>query len=76
MNKWQDQAACAGMDVELFYPVTSEPAPQTRHVLRVCASCPVRESCLAEALDRGERYGIWGGTLPEQRGFAVARRAS
>ncbi|MHB2024361.1 MAG: WhiB family transcriptional regulator [Mycobacteriales bacterium] len=76
MDRWQEQAACNGMDVELFYPVTSDLTPSTRQALRICAGCPVREICLAEARSRGERYGIWGGMLPEQRGVSLARRAS
>lgn len=76
MDSWQEHAACEGVDVELFYPVTSDPTPATREALRICAGCPVRDTCLAEAVARGERYGIWGGTLPDQRGVALARRAS
>jgi hypothetical protein len=36
--------------------------PASRAVARaICASCPVRDSCLTGALRRGERYGTWGG---------------
>jgi len=31
--------------------------------LRLCAGCPVRQTCLADALARGEHHGIWGGRL-------------
>ena len=34
--------------------------------LAMCTSCPVRDTCLAYALDH-EHHGIWGGTLPSQR---------
>lgn len=30
---------------------------------RVCAHCPLQESCRAGALERGEEYGVWGGEL-------------
>jgi WhiB family transcriptional regulator, redox-sensing transcriptional regulator len=29
----------------------------------VCAPCPVREACLAGALERREPWGVWGGQL-------------
>lgn len=28
---------------------------------RQCGGCPVRTECLAAALERGEKYGVWGG---------------
>ena len=33
----------------------------------VCAACLVRVPCLEDALARGERYGVWGGTSEEDR---------
>lgn len=30
---------------------------------RICATCPVLESCLAGAIERRERMGVWGGQL-------------
>ena len=29
----------------------------------ICAPCERRERCLADAIERAEPYGIWGGTL-------------
>ena len=29
----------------------------------LCAPCPLREACLAGALDRREPWGVWGGQL-------------
>ena len=29
----------------------------------ICAKCALRESCLGEALDREEPWGVWGGEL-------------
>src|ERR1700753_4523744 len=31
----------------------------------LCASCPVRRSCLADALERSEPWGVWGGEILE-----------
>ena len=33
----------------------------------VCGRCEMRSDCLAEALQSGERLGVWGGLTPEQR---------
>ena len=38
---------------------------------RLCASCPVRDLCLAGALERREPYGVWGGEIVI-RGCVVA----
>ena len=35
--------------------------------LNLCFQCPVREKCLAHALDFPERHGVWGGYLPHER---------
>jgi hypothetical protein len=29
--------------------------------------CPVQINCLAEAMKRGELYGVWGGASEEER---------
>jgi WhiB family redox-sensing transcriptional regulator len=40
----------------------------------VCASCPVRQSCLAFALDSRQGYGIWGGYDEEERRLLLRQR--
>ncbi|MGW4124738.1 WhiB family transcriptional regulator [Nocardia sp. NPDC004711] len=65
---WHEEAACAGLLTEAFYPPTPR-EPKSRATrrkavtaaLRVCLACPVRRQCAADALANGERYGIWGG---------------
>jgi WhiB family redox-sensing transcriptional regulator len=39
----------------------------------LCAECPIRRECLAEALQREEPWGVWGGEIIE-RGSVVARK--
>jgi hypothetical protein len=42
----------------------------------VCAACEVRAECLRQALDRGERFGVWGGlSLRERRVLEREQRA-
>jgi WhiB family redox-sensing transcriptional regulator len=55
---------CAQTDPEAFYP---ERGYGTRAAKAVCAACPVRPECLAYALERGERFGVWGGMSERER---------
>lgn len=57
-------AACAGMDTNLFYPERGEDNAQA---VAVCRDCPVREQCLDHAVRNGETYGVWGGLSGKQR---------
>jgi WhiB family transcriptional regulator, redox-sensing transcriptional regulator len=70
---WYDQAECLKADADAFYP---EKGRSTVHAAkRICGRCPVQAPCLAWALDRGERYGVWGGkTERERRKIAALRR--
>jgi WhiB family redox-sensing transcriptional regulator len=33
----------------------------------ICASCPVRQSCLEYSLSAREREGVWGGLTERER---------
>ncbi len=61
---WQEQAACFGVDPDVFFPISEEEAGPA---LAFCQSCSLKELCLAWALKNGERYGVWGGTTEQQR---------
>ena len=61
---WQDDALCAQVDSEAFFP---DRGGSTRDAKRVCAACDVAAQCLAYALANDERAGIWGGLSPVQR---------
>lgn len=62
--EWLADAACRGLDPELFFPSRGQ---DTSQALAVCRACPVRFECLEAALDRGEKFGIWGGMSERQR---------
>ncbi|HZR48126.1 MAG TPA: WhiB family transcriptional regulator [Streptosporangiaceae bacterium] len=64
MGPWAARAQCADADPELFFPPGDDPAAEAR---QICSQCPVRDDCLAYALDAGEQYGIWGGLDPAER---------
>lgn len=68
-TSWRDEAACRGTDPEMFFPTAGDGpsyAAQVAVAKAVCARCPVRVACLAEALVRIP-YGIAGGLTPEER---------
>jgi WhiB family redox-sensing transcriptional regulator len=75
---WQDRAACAGLDVVLFFGPDGERQPEReareRRAKAVCASCPVRAQCLDYAISRPEKYGVWGGLNEEERAAERRRR--
>jgi Transcription factor WhiB len=43
---------------------------------RICATCPERSACLAFAVEQDIRLGVWGGTLPHERGRPARHRAT
>ena len=51
---------CRINDPELFF---AELPSDVEHAKRLCLDCPVRELCLAGALERREPWGVWGGEL-------------
>lgn len=62
--RWQEQAACAEVDPEIFFP---EKGGSSREAKRICGRCEVRAECLEHALTRDERFGILGGLSERER---------
>lgn len=62
--RWQDSAACIGADTAIFFPESGDPVGPAK---AICRACPVREQCLADALERGEVHGVWGGLSAKER---------
>ena len=63
VQQWAGRPACQGrgtpLDPEFWFPEPGDTIPAG--VLSLCAGCPVRCQCLATALDRHERHGVWAG---------------
>jgi hypothetical protein len=60
-----DLGPCNQADPEAFFP---EKGDSNMEAKRVCwTSCEVRELCLEYALQRDERWGIWGGRSEHER---------
>ena len=63
---WHDQAACNGATDVDFFPDAAEAKKAGELNDDFCRFCPVRVTCLAGALKRGD-HGIWAGTTRDER---------
>jgi WhiB family redox-sensing transcriptional regulator len=77
---WRSAAMCAGpgIDPESFFPIDSGEAGAAAVAVakQVCAACPVRAECLADAMgaeDPAERWGVIGGLSATERAALFAR---
>jgi WhiB family redox-sensing transcriptional regulator len=61
---WMRRAACAGVEVEVFFPDARASSERAR---RICESCPVQAECLSFAVADRTTVGIWGGTDEAER---------
>ena len=66
---WRDDALCAQLDPEAFFP---EKGGSTREAKRACRACPVRTECLDYALATDPRFGVWGGLSERERRRAAS----
>ena len=57
-------------DPDLFF---AERPDDLERAKVLCASCPVRQACLAGALSRSEPWGVWGGEIFDH-GVVIARK--
>lgn len=68
-DDWTLAAKCRGMADALF----PEGKDQKR-ARAVCMGCPVRATCLAEALDNRIEWGVWGGLTERERRQLLRQR--
>jgi WhiB family redox-sensing transcriptional regulator len=80
-ENWRHDAACWGVDVEIFFP------PRDKELYRTIADeaksycfgfddvppCPVRLNCLWYAVNGDEVHGIWGGLSHRERNALVRK---
>ncbi len=70
IEDWAAVAACqASRPDELFVR-----GAEQHRAKQVCLGCPVRTECLAEALDNGIEWGVWGGMTERERRALLRRR--
>ena len=69
-DDWATKALCnQARPDELFV----RGAAQNR-AKQLCAGCPVRTECLAEALDNQIEWGVWGGMTERERRALLRKR--
>jgi WhiB family redox-sensing transcriptional regulator len=69
---WQAKAACRGPQTSLFFPPSHFERKDDKELREsrakaICATCPVKRSCLEYALRIKEPHGIWGGLNEVER---------
>jgi WhiB family redox-sensing transcriptional regulator len=77
---WRKDAACIGVDQEVFFPSDRKFTSKTWLGARYyCSICPVREQCLQVALQvdvSEDRWGMFGGMTPSERRWHRRKLAS
>lgn len=70
---WREEAACRGMEADLFFPEKYCNATEIKKICR--EQCSVRQECLDYALEIEAGSGIWGGTSArERRDYLFSRK--
>ena len=67
---WVTHAQCRGTDPDALFVRGAE----QNKAKQLCAGCPVRTECLAEALDNQIEWGVWGGMTERERRALLRRR--
>jgi WhiB family redox-sensing transcriptional regulator len=70
VDDWPNRA-CRDVDPTVFYPEQRHRPDKAR---AICHSCPHQQDCLIWALDTRQRFGVWGGTTPDERRAILRKR--
>jgi WhiB family redox-sensing transcriptional regulator len=70
IDDWATAAACRGTNPDQLFVRGAE----QNKAKQLCAGCPVRTECLAEALDNQIEWGVWGGMTERERRALLRRR--
>ncbi len=68
---WMQDGNCRHHRPEVFFPSDGVGVITAQ---RICASCPVRETCLEYALENRIDHGVWGGASERERRRLLKRR--
>ena len=61
---WKDNAACLGLENNLFFDKYEDDVAVRPIVDSICASCPVKKTCFSVGVSNKE-WGVWGGIYLE-----------
>ena len=70
VEDWAPKAACRTQTPDELFVRGAE----QNKAKQVCAGCPVRTECLAEALDNQIEWGVWGGMTERERRALLRKR--
>ena len=70
VEDWAPRAACRATQPDQLFVRGAE----QNKAKQLCAGCPVRTECLAEALDNQIEWGVWGGMTERERRALLRRR--
>ena len=70
VEDWAPSAACRQAQPDQLFVRGAE----QNKAKQLCAGCPVRTECLAEALDNQIEWGVWGGMTERERRALLRRR--
>jgi WhiB family redox-sensing transcriptional regulator len=63
-------------EMKKAYRGRRRPTDEAQRAIAVCAKCSIQLACLSGALERDEKFGIWGGMTTDQRDRLKQRRLS
>lgn len=66
LPEWMERASCGDYDEPWWFPEKGDSDSEKR-AKRICRRCPVRDECLAYALDTRQKFWIWGGMTAKER---------
>ena len=66
---WASQAACRAASPDQLFVRGAE----QNKAKKLCAGCPVKAECLAEALENQIEWGVWGGMTERERRALLKR---
>jgi WhiB family redox-sensing transcriptional regulator len=69
-DQQQPELPCHVSDPDLWF---ADSPSDLERAKELCTDCPIRRACLAEALNRAEPWGVWGGEILD-RGCVVNRK--
>ncbi len=70
VEDWTPRAACRSAQPDQLFVRGAE----QNKAKQLCAGCPVRTECLAEALDNQIEWGVWGGMTERERRAILRKR--
>lgn len=70
--EWQNGAACditrhPDVNPDWWFPSTGESRDFDAKAKAICATCPIRVTCLEKAMEDEDAQGTWGGMTEQER---------